>query len=96
MHLLFRSAELTSAVEAVSRNVCIGGLLVECPVRIPEHSLVNFVINVQTPTFRPVELLGEGKVVRVEETGVPREFGVALECKKPITQIEAYFPANAS
>lgn len=96
VHLLFRSDELTSEVEAVSRNICIAGLLLECPVRIPQHSAVNFVISVQTPTLRPLELVGEGKVVRVEETRVSGEFAVAVDCKEPIADIEAYFPADSS
>ena len=91
VHLLFRLGELTSAVEAVSRNVCIGGLLLECSVRIPQHSAVSFLISVETLRAHPVELVGEGDVVRVEGTRVPGEFAVALECKKPITQVEAYF-----
>lgn len=79
VHLLFRFGEQTSEVESVTRDVCIGGLLLESPVRIPPQSTVNFVISMQAPTLRPVELVGEGKVTRVEETGVPGEFAVAAQ-----------------
>ena len=96
VQLTIHSSELTPEVEAVSQNICIGGLLLECPVRIPQQSTVDFVITVQTPTLRPVELVGKGKVVRVEWTAIPGEFAVALECEQPITQIEAYFPADPS
>lgn len=94
VHLLFRFAEQTSEVEAVTRDVCIGGLLLESPVRMPQQSTVNFVISMEAPTLRSIELVGEGKVTRVEATEVPGEFAVALECAKPITEIEAYYPTD--
>ena len=93
VHLLFRFGEQTSEVEAVTRDVCIGGLLLESPVRIPQQSRVNFVITLKMPTSRPVELVGEGRVIRVEPT-VPGEFAVAVECERAITEIEAYFPTD--
>jgi PilZ domain len=92
VHLLFRSGELVSEVDAVSRDVSIGGLLVESPVPIPMRTAVNFIISLRARTSRPVDLTGEGKVVRVEPSGPQAEFAVALECKKPITQIEPYLP----
>jgi len=96
VHLLFHFGDQTSEVEAVTRDVCIGGLLLESQVRIPQQSMVNFVISLQMPTLRPVELVGEGKVLRVEATGVPGQFAVALECGRPITEIEAYFPTDSN
>lgn len=96
VHLLFRSGELTSAADAVSRNVSIGGLLVDCPVLIPRHSAVNFVIDLGGHTLRPVELAGEGEVVRVGRAVARNEFAVALECKNPITQMEPYLPDNSN
>jgi PilZ domain len=94
VHLLFRFGEQTSEVEAVTRDVCIGGLLLESPARIPQQSTVNFVISLQMPTLRPVELVGEGTVLRVEAARFPGKFAVALECGRPITEIEAYFPTD--
>jgi len=96
VHLLFRSGELISEVDAVSRDVSIGGLLVECSVPIPQHTAVDFVISLRVRTLRPVELMGEGRVVRVERSRTQAEFAVAIECKHPISQIEAYLPAEAS
>jgi hypothetical protein len=96
VQLLFRSGELISEVDAVSRDVSIGGLLVESPMPIPQHTAVNFVISLRGRTFRPVELMGEGKVVRVGPSRATAEFAIALECKKPITQIEPYLPADSS
>jgi hypothetical protein len=92
VHLLFRSGEQISEVDAVSRDVSVGGLLLESPVLIPQRSIVNFIVSLRARGLRPVELVGEGKVVRVECSRPQAEFTVALECKKPITQIEPYLP----
>jgi hypothetical protein len=85
-----------SEVDAVSRNVSIGGLLLDCPMQIPRETAVNFIISLRARTLRPVELVGEGKVVRVERGAAQAEFAVALECKNPITQIEAYLSGDTS
>jgi hypothetical protein len=96
VHLLFRSGELISEVDAISRDASIGGLLVESPTPIPQCSLVNFVIRLSGRTHRPVDLMGEGRVVRVEHAKAEPEFVVAIECNNPITQIEPYLPADSS
>lgn len=96
VHLLFRSGELASEADAVSQDVSIGGLLLTCPILIPEHSAVSFVISLRGRMLHPVELVGEGKVVRVEPGASGAEFAIAVECSKPITQIEHYLPANSS
>ena len=96
VHLLFHSSELISEVDAVSRDVSIGGLLLDCPMLIPQQSAVDFVISLRARTLRAVELMGEGKVVRVEPSGAQAEFAVAVECKKPITLIEPYLPVDSS
>jgi len=94
VHLLFRSGELISEVGAISRDVSIGGLLVESPVQIPTRTAVNFIISLRARTLRAVELVGEGRVVRVVDSGAQKEFAVALEYKRPITQIDPYLPAD--
>jgi len=96
VHLLFHSSELISEVDAVSRDVSIGGLLLDCPMLIPQQSAVDFVISLRARTLRPVELVGEGRVVRVESSSAEAEYRIAVECKNPITQIEAYLPADSS
>jgi hypothetical protein len=96
VHLLFRSGELVSEADAVSRNVSIAGLLVNCTMLIPQNSAVTFILNLRSQTLRPVQLMGEGRVVRVERGKTEAEFAIALECKDPISEIESYFPANSS
>jgi PilZ domain len=94
VRLRFRSAEQISELNAVSRNVSIAGLLLETKAAIPEHSSVSFVMTLQGERFvRPVELIGEGAVVRLERSGARAGFAIAVECKNPITQVELCLPA---
>lgn len=63
---------------------------------IPQDGAVNFIISLHRRTLRPVDLVGEGKVVRMTRSTTDAEFVVALECKQPLTQIETYLPADSS
>lgn len=76
-----------SEVQAVSKNVSIGGLLLDVPSRIPQYSSVSFTMTVQGERLvRPILLVGEGTVVRVEpQPG--QKFAVAVECSRPMIQM---------
>jgi hypothetical protein len=94
VHVKFHSGKLISELDAVSRNVSVGGMLLETATTIPEHSPVSFLMTVQRkPASRPIELTGEGEVVRVENRDAG--FAIALHCKKPIREIETYLAAVA-
>ncbi len=96
VHVKFRSGASVAELDAVSNNISLGGLLLETASLIPPHSLVSFVMTVRGgPVIRPIQLRGEGKVVRVEAKGSAAGFAVAVECKHPVTQIEEYRPAAA-
>lgn len=91
VHVKFRSGELVSELDTVSRNVSAGGLLLETPLLIPRGSSVSFVMILRGSQFVcPIELSGEGEVVRVEPGGPEAGFGVAVKCTSPIHQIEHY------
>jgi len=92
VRLIFRTTEGISAVDTLSKDISIGGLALDCPVSIPEHSPVSFVISLRGRSLRSIELAGEGEVVRVERTKSRKEFAIAVSCQKPITQIEPYLP----
>ena len=96
VRITFRTAEGISAVDTVSKNISVGGLALDCPVSIPEHSPVSFVISLLGRTLRPIELAGEGEVVRVERLKPATDFCVAVSCRTPITQIEPYLPDAAN
>jgi hypothetical protein len=79
--------------EAVSRNISIGGLLLETSSLIPQHCAVSFILTVEgTQVVHPIQFAGEGNVVRVD----PKEsaFAIAVECRQPITQIDNYLAAT--
>jgi hypothetical protein len=85
----FRSGELVSEIGAVTRNVSIGGLLLETAAPIPENSPVSFVITMLGgEIIRPIELVGEGEVVRIGGGAREGEFAIAVKCDSPITQME--------
>ena len=90
----FQSLGATAEVTAVSENVSIGGLMVRSPSMIPRCTQVKFTIQIHREhAFRPIYLSGEGEIVRVEKGSVLDDmFGVAVECKNPITQLEGYLP----
>jgi hypothetical protein len=91
VRLMFQSGGSGSQVDAISRNICIGGLLLETASWVPEDSDVSFVLTIEGPKqVQPIELVGQGNVVRVEKT--PEAVMVAVECKNPIAQLENYFP----
>lgn len=94
VHILFFSGQAITEADAVSRNVSAGGLLLECPVPVPQRGAIHFVISLSGRKLRPVKLEGEGTVVRVEPPGAGMDFTVAIECKRPMTQIEPYLPVN--
>lgn len=94
VHVKFQSGNVTFELDAMSRNISLGGLLLETNSPIPPHSPVSFVMTLTGGAIvRPVELAGEGEVVRVQPGGLRAGFDIAVECKKPITQIEHYLPA---
>ena len=91
VHVEFRSSEPVSQADTVSRNVSVGGLLLEAPLLIPQGSSVSFVMILRGSQFAgSIELAGEGEVVRVEPGGSEAGFGIAVKCTSPIRQIEHF------
>jgi len=96
VHVKFRSGELVSEVDAVSRNVSVGGLLIEAPLLIPQYSSVSFVLILRgPPIIRPIELAGEGEVLRVEPSEPEAGFRIAVKYTSPITQLEGFLSPTA-
>ena len=86
-----------SGIQAVSNNVSIGGVLLETDAPLPHHCDVSFVMSV--PEHRvvgPIQIAGEGEVVRVEPHQSGSGFAIAVRCKRPIAKLEDYVPASAS
>jgi c-di-GMP-binding flagellar brake protein YcgR len=84
-----------SRLHAISKNVSIGGLLLEAPSAIPQNCPVEFAMIIEgSHIIRPIQLVGEGKVVRIESSPTTG-FDIAVECSRPITEIEKYFVGSA-
>jgi hypothetical protein len=89
-----RSESPATEIEAVSKNVSVGGLLVRSAFMIPQHTAVSFVLSVHgEKAVRPIHLMGEGEIVRVESEEAGTAFVMAVKCKAPVTQLEEYLPA---
>jgi hypothetical protein len=72
-------------------------VLLETDSSIPQHCDVSFIITVrQHHIVGPIQLVGEGEVVRVEPHLSGAGFAIAVKCKRPISQLEDYLPASAS
>ena len=88
VQLKVSSGTVVSKLQATSRNVSVGGLSLEVPSPVLKHSSATFTMTVQGGTVvRPVELAGEGRVVRVETREAGPGFAVAVECSRPIAEM---------
>ena len=95
VHLSFPSAGTARELHTTSANVSIGGFLLKATDPLPTQTQVSLTIEVKGPRLRhSVRLRGEGKVVRVERLEAGAGFAIAIECKRPITEIENHLPAT--
>jgi PilZ domain len=90
----FQRGRFTTEIEATSKNVSVGGLLLQAASEIPQHTPIRFTMTIQGgPVVRPIRITGEGKVVRVEHGSREREFAIAVQCLSRVTQIRQCLPA---
>lgn len=89
VRLKVHSAASMVELDAVSRNISIGGLLLETSSMIPPHALVSFIMTVRNAqVVRPIQFAGEGKVVRVDAKASEEVFAIAVECRRPLTRTD--------
>jgi PilZ domain len=75
----------SSRLDCVTRNVSIGGLLIESPALVPEHMSVNFSITADGRQMVPaLEFTGAGEVVRVQPDPSGEGCVVAIKAARPI------------
>jgi c-di-GMP-binding flagellar brake protein YcgR len=80
-----------------SSNISLGGVLLQSDSAIPQHCDVSFVVTVRRHQIvGPIQIIGEGEVVRVEPHSSGTGFTIAVKCKRPISELQAYLPASAS
>jgi hypothetical protein len=86
--LSFTSEGSIRKLKATSENVSIGGLLLRSVNSIPPHTHVHLMIDVRgLPSHRSVRLVSDGEVVRVEPRGSRGAYVIAIQCKRPITEM---------
>jgi PilZ domain len=94
VRLKYRNGPSTTEIDTVSKDLSLGGLLVRSAHPVPEHTQVSFVLSVHgSQSLRPVYLVGDGEVVRVETTAVDVPFALAIRCNTPVTELEEYLPS---
>lgn len=85
----FLQGNAMAEVDAVVRNISLGGLLLESSCPVPDNTSVEFTITVRGGSIsRPIQLKGAGEVVRVGPGGKADRFGIAVACSRPITQMQ--------
>lgn len=95
VRIIIQSDALSAEVETISKNVSVGGLLVRSASAIPHRTPVTFVISLHgEEAIRPIHLVGEGEIVRVEPNGSEGVFAIAVHCKVPITQLAQFLPGE--
>lgn len=78
-------------IATISRNVSVGGLLLEAVDPIPLRASVSLKMNLPSLSGRAILLAAEGRVVRVESSAPDATFAIAIECKRPITEMTDRF-----
>lgn len=93
VHVQFSAGDSVLELDAVSKNLSVGGMLLESVASIPQQCPVMLTVTMQGhPIMRPIHLMAEGKVVRVEQTDPG--FAIAVECSRPLSQIETIRSAS--
>ena len=83
VHVKVHLEDSVFELQAVTKDVSIGGLLLETASPIPQHCPVDFIMTLHGgPVTRPIQVMGEGEVVRVEPLGPGA--GFAIKCKREI------------
>jgi hypothetical protein len=96
VRLKFRADDDFKEIAATSRNVSVGGFLLNSTSKLPLYTEVSFFITVRSSCLvRPVHLTGTGQIVRLHPVASGTSFAIAVECTTPIVQMEHYLPAIA-
>jgi hypothetical protein len=83
-----------SELQTVSQNMSVRGILVQSDSPIPAKAEVRFVITVRENYItRPIQLAGEGAVVRVEPNRSGAGFLIAVKCKRSISEVGSFSKA---
>ena len=91
VRVTFSQQGILQKIATISRNVSVGGLLLETVDPIPLRASVSLKMNLHSLSGRAILLAAEGRVVRVESSARDATFAIAIECKRPITEMTNRF-----
>ncbi len=93
----FKLGTSVSELLAVSKNMSLGGILLEADSAIPRECDVRFAMMIRSHhIIGDTQITGEGEIVRVEAHGPGCGFAIAVECTRPISDLQNYFPRRAN
>lgn len=86
---LFCSAgEVARRIEGTSKNVSLGGLLVNTREQLPLGTKVGLTMELSgRSTRRTIRLSAEGEVVRVEPAHAESDYSIAVKCEGLISEL---------
>lgn len=86
--LRISGASSSRELQSISQDISVQGILLATDSRLPQPCRVSFTITVQEEYIvRPIELAGEGEVVRVEPHRRGTGFSIAVKCSRPIFEL---------
>jgi hypothetical protein len=81
-------------LDTMSKNVGACSVLLQAQDSVPVHTPVSLTMTVRgVRAGRPILLLGDGEVVRVERLAKGAGFALAIACDRPIAEMETDFSA---
>jgi len=91
VRVTFSREGVLQKIETISRNVSVGGLLLETVDPIPVRTSITLKMDLRSLSGRAISLAAEGRVVRVESSSPDATFAIAVECKRPISEMTDRF-----
>lgn len=78
-------------LQTITENISVGGLLLRATAPIPHEAPLNFVLTLHGGRIvRPIQLTGQGHVVRVQMEESGPDFLLAVQCNQPLSELEDY------
>lgn len=88
VRLQFPATGAGSSLDTLSRNVSLGGMLLDSKLPVPLDIPVLLTMTLDgEPIVRPLQITAEGRVVRVDKS--KSGFAIAVQCTRPLSRIES-------
>ena len=91
VRVAFSREGVLKKIATITRNVSVGGLLLESADPVPLRTSITLKMDLRSLSGRTISLVAEGRVVRVESSSPHAIFAIAVECKRPISEMTDRF-----